>query len=227
MSAEKTQTNFRFSSAASARAPSSAAPGWCATGRQSRASATRRKTRSRQRKCAARQTSRGRLRTVRRITRPRAERTVTGRVGCTLRDGAWCFGSPARDAESRTEGIGPRGFHCFNGHDTHLHHAVVQMPGAMRPSRPRCARERGAPERAQWLAPRADPRACSALRVRPRTATRAPCPCTPRERIALCLTGDRHARMGLRWAPTRRGEAPPTHRRSRIQPRGRAPCTVH
>ena len=144
------------------------------------------------------------------------------------------FGSRAvywwmvRESEERgRQGVGPRGFRGFNGHDTHWNHCVVPMPGAMRPSRPRCARERAVPEPAQWLAPRADPRAWSALRVRPRTATRAPCPCTPRERPALSLTGDRHARMGLRGAPTRRGEAPLTHRRSRIQPRGRAPCTAH
>ena len=160
------------------------------------------------------------------LTADELPRLADGCTACTLRDGAWCFGSLARDAEARTEGIGPRGFE-FNGHDMHGHHFVVPMPGAVRPSRPRCARERAVPERAQWLAPRADPRACSALRVRPRTATRAPCPCTPRERPALCLTGDRHARMGLRGAPTRRGEAPHTHRRSRIQPRGRAPCTAH
>ena len=176
------------------------------------------------------------------LTADELPRLTDGCTACTLRDGAWCFGSLARDAEARGgpgvgprgqgfngrggPGVGPRG-QGFNGHDTHRHHFVVPMPGAMRPSRPRCARERAVPEPAQWLAPRADPRACSALRVRPRTATRAPCPCTPRERPALCLTGDRHARMGLRGAPTRRGEAPHTHRRSRIQPRGRAPCTAH
>ncbi len=164
-----------------------------------------------------------------RLTADELPRLADGCTACTLRDGAWCFGSLARDAEARGgQGVGPRGSRGFNGHDTHRNRYAVPMPGAMRPSRPRCARERAVPEPAQWLAPRADPRACSALRVRPRTATRAPCPCTPRERIALCLTGDRHARMGLRrWATPRQGAVHPTPRRSRVRPWGTARCTAH
>ena len=49
-----------------------------------------------------------------RLTADELPRLADGCTACTLRDGAWCFGSLARDAEARTEGIGPRGFE-FNG----------------------------------------------------------------------------------------------------------------
>lgn len=51
-----------------------------------------------------------------------------------------------RDLEGRARlGVGPRIFFGFNGHDTHWSRYAVPMPGAKRPSRPRCAREGCAP----------------------------------------------------------------------------------
>lgn len=152
----------------------------------------------------------------------------------------------ARDSEDRArQGVGLRIFFGFNGHDTHWARSAVPMPGAPRPSCPRCAREECAPVRAQWLAAlaatRADPRTCPALRVRPRTATskaaRACRPGTPpaRARPALCMTDDRHARSDLQRSDLRRLATPqpsaahPTRqpRRSRTRPRGGAPCPAH
>ena len=114
-------------------------------------------------------------------------------------------------------------FYGFNGHDTHWSRVAVPMPGAMRPSCPRGPRERGAPHRAQGraapAATRADPRACSALRVRPRTPTskaaRACRPCTASVRMDL-----------RRGATPRQGAAHPTPQ-PRRRPRGIAPCTAH
>ena len=146
-----------------------------------------------------------------------------------------------RDLEGRSRlSDALRIFSEFNGHDTHWTRFAVPMPGSPRPSCPRCAREGCAPDRAQWLAPlaatRADPRACSALRVRPRTATskttRACRPCTPpaRARPALCPTGDGYERSGLRRLATpRQIAALPSLQphRSRTRPRAIAHCPAH
>ena len=146
-----------------------------------------------------------------------------------------------RDLEGRSRlSDALRIFSGFNGHDTHWTRFAVPMPGAKRPSCPRYAREGGAPGRAQWLAPlaatRADPRTCSALRVRPRTATskttRACRPCIPpaRARPALCPTGDRYARSGLRQLATPRPGAAPSPlppRRSRTRPQAIAHRPAH
>ena len=162
---------------------------------------------------------RGRLHTVRRITRQHTERAMAERF-----DSLAAHRLVARDlADHARQGVGRGIFFGFNGHDTHWTRVAVPMPGAMRPSCPRCARERGAPHRAQGRAAlastRADPRACSALRVRPRTAAskaaRACRPCTA------------PARMNLRRGATpRQGAAHPTPQ-PRCRPRGMAPCTAH
>ena len=132
-------------------------------------------------------------------------------------------------------GVEPK---AFNGHDTHWTRFAVPMPGAPRPSCPRCARGICAPGRAQWLAPlaatRANPRTCSALRVRPRTATskttRACRPCTApaSARPARCPTHDRHARSRLRrFATPRLDTAHPTRQPRRTRPRAIAPGPAH
>ena len=154
---------------------------------------------------------------------------VTGRFDSLAADRP---GAQAAEDLAR-RGVGLSIFFGFNGHDTHWTRYAVPMPGAPRPSCPRCAREGCAPVRAQWLAPlaatRANPRTCPALRVRPRTATstaaRACRPGTPpaRGRPALSLTGDGHAPVDLRRLATPRpGAAHPTRqpRRSYTRSRG-------
>ena len=151
---------------------------------------------------------------------------VTGRFDSLVAD--WPGVQDPGDRARR--GVGPK---AFNGHDTHWTRYAVPMPGAPRPSCPRCAREECAPVRAQWLAAlaatRADPRTCPALRVRPRTATStAARACRPgtapaRRQPALSLTGDGHAPMDLRRLATPRPSAAhPTRqpRRSRTRSRG-------
>ena len=50
------------------------------------------------------------------LTADELPRLADGCTACTLRDGAWCFGSLARDAEARGgQGVGPRGSRGFNG----------------------------------------------------------------------------------------------------------------
>ena len=128
---------------------------------------------------------------------------------------------------------------AFNGHDTHWTRFAVPMPGAKRPSCPRYARDGCAPDRAQWLAQLAatwaDPRACSALRVRPRTATSMAAgacrpPRAPRKRPDRCLTGERLARTSRRRSGTPRQGAAPSPlppRRSRTRPQAIAHRPAH
>lgn len=145
-----------------------------------------------------------------------------------------------RDLEGRSRlSDALRIFSGFNGHDTHWTRFAVPMPSAPRPSCPRCAREGCAPDRAQWFAPlaatRADPRACSALLVRPRTATSTAAgacrpPRAPRERPDRCLTGERHARTSRRRSVTPRQGAAPSPlppRRSRTRPQAIAHRPAH